>query len=273
MHCHQTRWSYYHLNCHQFWQIPKKITLWGEIKSDKIVTWIFTKYGDHTITLIITNSGRSPRKSPYWVKKKVNKSSHWPSPNTGKFPQKSYYQSKPVISSLNFDRNCKKNHNCCLFVLQFHPARGKSLILVLLRSSILQSLQPRWPEQDKDEALPTGWMKLKIVARPAGWPTWRRSSPWPSWSTSCCSSSVSPSSLATISTRSPVSSDDEDEKEKNSQNVIWHRQPALTAKYGPDRLRSRPSPDNLWQIVTRIVTKYIVRFPDPLWEPDYQIQG
>ena len=70
MHCHQTRWSYYHLNCHQFWQIPKKITLWGEIKSDKIVTWIFTKYGDHTITLIITNSGRSPRKSPYWVKKR-----------------------------------------------------------------------------------------------------------------------------------------------------------------------------------------------------------
>ena len=126
MHCHQTRWSYYHLNCHQFWQIPKKITLWGEIKSDKIVTWIFTKYGDHTITLIITNSGRSPRKSPYWVKKKVNKSSHWPSPNTGKFPQKSYYQSKPVISSLNFDRNCKKTTTVVSLYYNFIQPVGRA---------------------------------------------------------------------------------------------------------------------------------------------------
>ena len=126
MHCHQTRWSYYHLNCHQFWQIPKKITIWGEIKSDKIVTWIFTKYGDHTITLIITNSGRSPRKSPYWVKKKVNKSSHWPSPNTGKFPQKSYYQSKPVISSLNFDRNCKKTTTVVSLYYNFIQPVGRA---------------------------------------------------------------------------------------------------------------------------------------------------
>ena len=36
-------------------------------------------------------------------------------------------------------------------------------------------------------------MKLKIAARPAGWPTWRRSTPWSSWSHSCCSSSVSSS--------------------------------------------------------------------------------
>ena len=146
MHCHQTRWSYYHLNCHQFWQIPKKITLWGEIKSDKIVTWIFTKYGDHTITLNITNSGRSPHKSPYWVKKKVNKSSHWLSPNTGRFPKK-LCQSKPVISSLNFDRNCKKTTTVVL-------------ILVFLRSSRLQSLKPRWPEQDKDAALKYGPYRL-----------------------------------------------------------------------------------------------------------------
>ena len=62
--CHQNWWLFHHLNYHQFRQIPKKITLWGETKSDKIATWIFTKYGDHTITLIITNSGRSPQKSP-----------------------------------------------------------------------------------------------------------------------------------------------------------------------------------------------------------------
>ena len=62
--CHQNWWLFHHLNYHRFRQIPKKITLWGETKSDKIVTWIFTKYGDHTITLIITNSGRSPQKSP-----------------------------------------------------------------------------------------------------------------------------------------------------------------------------------------------------------------
>ena len=61
---HQNWWLFHHLNYHRFRQIPKKITLWGETKSDKIVTWIFTKYGDHTITLIITNSGRSPQKSP-----------------------------------------------------------------------------------------------------------------------------------------------------------------------------------------------------------------
>ena len=73
MHCHQTRWSYYHLNFHQFWQIPKKITLWGETKSDKIVTWIFTKYGDHTITLIITSSGRSPYHHNGWNKKWQNR--------------------------------------------------------------------------------------------------------------------------------------------------------------------------------------------------------
>ena len=47
--------------------------------------------------------------------------------------------------------------------------------------------------QDNYETLPTGWMKLKIAARPAGWPTWRRSTPWSSWSHSCCSSSVSSS--------------------------------------------------------------------------------
>ena len=139
MHCHQTRWSYYHLNCHQFWQIPKKITLWGEIKSDKIVTWIFTKYGDHTITLIITNSGRSPRKSPYWVKKR------WTNHHIDRHQIQA---NSPKNHIINPNRSLvhliltgtAKNHNCCLFVLQFHPARGKSLILVLLRSSRLQTL-------------------------------------------------------------------------------------------------------------------------------------
>ena len=61
--CHQNWWLFHHLNYPWFRQIPKKITLWGETKSDKIVTWTFTKYGDHTITLIITNSGGSPQKS------------------------------------------------------------------------------------------------------------------------------------------------------------------------------------------------------------------
>ena len=37
---------------------PQKITILGETKSDKIVTRIFTKYGDLFITSIITNSGR-----------------------------------------------------------------------------------------------------------------------------------------------------------------------------------------------------------------------
>ena len=122
MHCHQTRWSYHHLNCRQFWQIPQKITLWSETKSDRIVTWIFTKYGDHTITLIITNSGRSPQKSPYWVKK----SSNWLSPNTGRFPKKSFYQSKPVISSLNFDRNCKKTTTVVSLYYNFIQPVGRA---------------------------------------------------------------------------------------------------------------------------------------------------
>ena len=82
------------------------------------------------------------------------------------------YQSKPVISStpsLNVDRNCR-------FFIQ-PVGRASSLSCKTIN----------------DESLPTGWMKLKIAARPAGWPTWRRSSPWSSWSPSCCSSSVSSS--------------------------------------------------------------------------------
>ena len=68
MNFHQIRWSYHHLNYHQFWQIPPKITIMGEIKSDKIVTRIVTKFGDIFVTLILTISGSSPKKSPYWVK-------------------------------------------------------------------------------------------------------------------------------------------------------------------------------------------------------------
>ena len=40
---------------------PKKITFWGETKSDTIVTQIFTKCGDNFITLILTYSGISPK--------------------------------------------------------------------------------------------------------------------------------------------------------------------------------------------------------------------
>ena len=68
MNFHQIRWSYHHLNYHQFWQIPPKITIMGEIKSDKIVTRFVTKFGDIFVTLILTISGSSPKKSPYWVK-------------------------------------------------------------------------------------------------------------------------------------------------------------------------------------------------------------
>ena len=48
--------------------ITLKITILGETHSDKIATCIVTKRGDHIITLIVTNSGRSPKKSPYGVK-------------------------------------------------------------------------------------------------------------------------------------------------------------------------------------------------------------
>ena len=68
MNFHQIRWSYHHLNYHQFRQIPPKITIMGEIKSDKIVTRFVTKFGDIFVTLILTISGSSPKKSPYWVK-------------------------------------------------------------------------------------------------------------------------------------------------------------------------------------------------------------
>ena len=75
-------WSLHHFNSHHFWQIAQKITKLGETKSDRIVTWIVTKFGDNFITLIFTNSGRSPQKSPYYVKQKVTKLSHGFSPNT-----------------------------------------------------------------------------------------------------------------------------------------------------------------------------------------------
>ena len=64
-----------------------------------------------------------------------------------------------LIESRNIDdiEISKCSISCCKGQLSpvslFHPARGKSLILVL---------------QDNDETLPTGWMKLKIAARPAG---------------------------------------------------------------------------------------------------------
>ena len=67
MNFHQIRWSYHHLNYHQFRQIPPKITIMGEIKSDKIVTRIVTKFCDIFVTLILTISGSSPKRSPYWV--------------------------------------------------------------------------------------------------------------------------------------------------------------------------------------------------------------
>ena len=75
---HQLRWHFVRKNR---W-ITLKITTLGETNSDKIVTCIVTKRGDHTITLIVTNSGRSPKKSPYGVKQKVTKLSHEFSPNT-----------------------------------------------------------------------------------------------------------------------------------------------------------------------------------------------
>ena len=123
MNFHQIRWSYHHLNYHQFWQIPPKITILGE--------------------------------------KKVNKSSHWPSPNTGKFPQKSYYQSKPVISSLNFDRNCKKTTTVVSLYYNFiQPVgRASSLSCSGHRGYKLCSLDDRsktrhpvyfWPKKEND---------------------------------------------------------------------------------------------------------------------------
>ena len=87
------------------------------------------------------------------------------------------YQSKPVISStpsLNVDQNCR-------FFIQ-PVGRASSL-----------SYKTMHCNDCNDETLPTGRMKLKIAARPAGWPTWRRSTPWSSWSHSCCSTSVSSS--------------------------------------------------------------------------------
>ena len=62
MNFHQIRWSYHHLNYHQFWQIPPKITIMGDIKSDKIVTRIVTKFGDIFVTLTLTILGSSPKK-------------------------------------------------------------------------------------------------------------------------------------------------------------------------------------------------------------------
>ena len=61
MNFHQIRWSYHHLNYHQFRQIPPKITIIGEIKSDKIVTRFVNKFGDIFVTLILTISGSSPK--------------------------------------------------------------------------------------------------------------------------------------------------------------------------------------------------------------------
>ena len=75
---HQLRWHFVRKSR----RITLKITTLGETNSDKIVTCIVTKRGDHTITLIVTNSGRSPNKSPYGVKQKVTKLSHEFSPNT-----------------------------------------------------------------------------------------------------------------------------------------------------------------------------------------------
>ena len=74
--------DFYHLDSHQFWQITQKFTILGETKSDEIVTQIVTKCGDLFITSILTISGRSPKKSPYWVKQKVTESSHELSQNS-----------------------------------------------------------------------------------------------------------------------------------------------------------------------------------------------
>ena len=75
---HQLRWHF----VRKIRWITLKITILGETNSDKIVTCIVTKRGDHTITLIVTNSGWSPKTSPYGVKQKVTKLSHEFSPNT-----------------------------------------------------------------------------------------------------------------------------------------------------------------------------------------------
>ena len=48
----------------------------GETKSDKLSPNMVI-----FITLILTNSGKSPKNSPYWVKQKVTKSSQELSPN------------------------------------------------------------------------------------------------------------------------------------------------------------------------------------------------
>ena len=49
------------LNSHQFWQITQKIAILEETKSDRIVTWIVTKFCDNFITLFFTNW-----QSSYW---------------------------------------------------------------------------------------------------------------------------------------------------------------------------------------------------------------
>ena len=65
--CHQIRRSVHHLYSQQFRQIPQKVTILSETKSDKIVTQIITKYGDIFITSIVTNSGNSwPSSSTRW---------------------------------------------------------------------------------------------------------------------------------------------------------------------------------------------------------------
>ena len=43
----------------------------GEKNCDKMFTQMFTNYGDLFITLYLTNSCKTPEKSPQWVKQKM----------------------------------------------------------------------------------------------------------------------------------------------------------------------------------------------------------
>ena len=218
MNFHQIRWSYHHLNYHQFWQIPPKITILGE--------------------------------------KKVNKSSHWPSPNTDKFPQKSYYQSKPVISSLNFDRNCKKTTTVVSLYYNFIQPVGRASSLscsikVTKFAASMTGARQGWGSshgldeiEDCSETCRLTYLEeehplvflitflLLLLSVPLVFGNHLHMEPSQQWGRGW-------------------------EGEELSKCDIWHRQPALTSKYGPDRLRSRPIPDNLSHILspnTRLIS-------------------
>ena len=232
MHCHQTRWSYYHLNCHQFWQIPKKITLWGEIKSDKIVTWIFTKYGDHTITLIITHSGSSPENHHIgWKKRWTNHhiDRHQIQANS---PQNHIINPNRSLVHLILTGTAKKPQLLSLCTT-ISSSPWEEPHFVLLRSSILKfaasmtGARQGWGSshgldeiEDCSEACRLTYLEeelplvflitflLLLLSVPLVFGNHLHKEPSQQWGRG--------------------------EGEEPSKCDIWHRQRALTSKYGPD---------------------------------------